>query len=80
MKTNRTNNIETVQVSFVKTIVGWFNVYLAGTERYVTMNPDEFKSLLPDITIRVRYGCGEIDRTCAQNYFGEKAVSQQVVA
>jgi hypothetical protein len=80
MKTNRTNDIETVQVSFVKTIVGWFNVYLAGTERFVTINPDEFKSLLPNTTSRVRYGCGEIDRTRAQRYFGEKAISQQVVA
>ncbi|WP_347320069.1 hypothetical protein [Rossellomorea sp. RS05] len=79
MKINRTNDIETVQVSFVKTIVGWFNVYLAGTERYVTLNPADFCKMFPNVSPRTRLGCKEIQRVEAESHFGADIFGDRVI-
>ncbi|AJE78168.1 MULTISPECIES: hypothetical protein [Bacillus] len=63
-----------MQVRYVRTIVGWFNVYPAGTDRYVNLKPEDFFTLLPQVSQLARSGCGEITATAALELFGEQEV------
>ncbi|MBK4202691.1 hypothetical protein EGI09_01830 [Bacillus subtilis] len=63
-----------MQVRYVRTIVGWFNVYAAGTDRYVNMKPEDFYALLPRVSRRAHSGCGEISLTAASELFGRQEV------
>ncbi|MEC1792186.1 hypothetical protein P9D84_12520 [Bacillus vallismortis] len=63
-----------MQVRYVRTIVGWFNVYAGGTDHYVIMKPEDFFTLLPQVSRRTRSGCGEISVTVASELFGRQVV------
>lgn len=56
-----------MQVRYARTIVGWFNVYPAGTDRYVNLKPEDFFALLPQVSQWVRYGVA-----AAFELFGEQ--------
>lgn len=49
-----------VQVYYRKTIVGWYNIYIAETERFVNIAPQQFNELFPQVSSKVQCGCGEI--------------------
>lgn len=61
--------INEVQVKYVRTILGYFNVYLVGTDKRVTLSPDQFFEIFPDISTNVKMGSVEIDRTFAKSLF-----------
>ncbi|MBD0405839.1 hypothetical protein ICW23_01575 [Bacillus sp. 1021] len=61
-----------MQVRYARTIVGWFNVYPAGIDRYVNLKPEDFFALLPQVSQWVRSGCGEISVAAAFELFGEQ--------
>ncbi|KXZ17729.1 hypothetical protein P4T89_08500 [Bacillus nakamurai] len=63
-----------MQVRYVRTIVGWFNVYPAGTDHYVNLKPEDFFTLLSQVSRQARSGCGEISVTMALELFGEQEV------
>lgn len=63
-----------MQVRYARTIVGWFNVYPAGTDRYVNLKPEDFFTLLPQVSQLARSGRGEITATAALELFGEQEV------
>ena len=62
-----------IQVSFVKTILNWYNISIAGTNHKVNISPEQFKDLLPEVSPRTKYGCGEIWDGEAEFYFGKAA-------
>ncbi|RFU71015.1 hypothetical protein D0469_03485 [Peribacillus saganii] len=68
----------TVQVRFVKTIVGWYNLYLSDAPEtsFVNLSPDKFSELLPGVSAKARYGCNELSAEMAVSLFGSLAVSQ----
>ncbi|MEK3893208.1 hypothetical protein MKZ04_12390 [Bacillus sp. FSL W7-1354] len=61
-----------MQIRYVRTVVGWFNVYISGTEQFVNLNPEEFAELLPQVSRRAFAGCAEIGVTAARELFGEE--------
>ncbi|MBY0144265.1 hypothetical protein [Neobacillus niacini] len=63
----------TVQIRYVKTIVGWFNLYVVNGDPNppVTISPAKMSELFPEISKKVRFGCGEINAFQASNLFGE---------
>lgn len=63
-----------MQVRYVRTIIGWFNVYAVGTDRYVNLEPQDFFTLLPQVSRRARSGCREISVTVASELFGRQEV------
>ncbi|MED1068568.1 hypothetical protein [Bacillus paralicheniformis] len=64
-----------MQIRYVRTVVGWFNVYISGTEQFVNLNPEEFAALLPQVSRRAFAGCAEIGVTAARELFGEEVRS-----
>ncbi|MCY7800872.1 hypothetical protein [Bacillus haynesii] len=64
-----------MQIRYVRTVVGWFNVYISGTEQFVNLNPEEFAELLPQVSRRAFAGCAEIGVTAARELFGEEVQS-----
>lgn len=67
-----------VQVRYVKTVVGWYNVYLADkpSVKPVTMSPEQFREILPEVSPKARFGCDEIDRKLAKSLFNSLRVSK----
>ncbi len=62
-----------MNVYYRRTIVGWWNVYPAGSDdQFVNLNPEEFFELLPQVSRRAFAGCAEIGITTARELFGEK--------
>jgi hypothetical protein len=54
-----------LQVIYKRTVVGWYNVYKAGTSHRINLSPQEFKKLLPDVSDKARYGTDVITATQA---------------
>ncbi|MGE6259222.1 hypothetical protein ACQKCU_15170 [Heyndrickxia sporothermodurans] len=48
-----------MQVTFVKTIVGWYNIYADG--EVININPTEFKAYFPHVSPKASMGCFEVD-------------------
>jgi hypothetical protein len=61
------------QIRFVRTIVGWFNVYLVDhpEQLRVTLSPDQFEALFPGVSNKAKYGCNQIDYDEVVKLFGE---------
>ena len=64
-----------MNVYYRRTVVGWFNVYISGTEQFVNLNPEEFTTLLPQVSRRAFAGCAEISVTAARELFGKEVRS-----
>nr|MDH3161765.1 hypothetical protein [Bacillus licheniformis] len=58
-----------------KTIVGWWNIYPAGSDEFINFNPEEFAALLPQVSRRAFAGRAEIGVTAARELFGEEVRS-----
>ncbi|NPC94025.1 hypothetical protein HOO54_17825 [Bacillus sp. WMMC1349] len=64
-----------MNVYYRKTVVGWFNVYRAGSDdQFVNLNPEEFQKLLPEVSRKAFYGCAEISEKTARKLFGSQEV------
>ncbi|MFC1287813.1 hypothetical protein [Bacillus paralicheniformis] len=62
-----------MNVFYRKTVVGWWNVYPAGSDdQFVNLNPEEFAAILPQVSRRAFAGCAEIGVTTAQELFGQE--------
>ncbi|USK70199.1 hypothetical protein [Peribacillus asahii] len=59
-----------IQISYTKTIVGWWNIRKAGEDSFVNLSPDEFEALGLGVSERARLGCGEISAEQATRLFG----------
>ncbi|EKN66052.1 hypothetical protein BABA_17452 [Neobacillus bataviensis LMG 21833] len=60
--------INPVQVKYVRTVVGWYNVYLAGEDKpFANLSPDQFFALFPQVSKKARYGCDVMDPDCAHS-------------
>ena len=66
-----------IQVSFVKTILNWYNISIAGTNHKVNISPQQFADLFPEVSPKAKYGAGEI-LDCEAEFYFSKAV--QVIA
>ncbi|MEC1560429.1 hypothetical protein [Bacillus haynesii] len=65
-----------MNVYYRKTVVGWWNIYPAGSDdQFVNINPEEFAALLPQVSRRAFAGCAEIGVTEARELFGEEVQS-----
>ncbi|KMM54609.1 hypothetical protein ACH95_19735 [Bacillus glycinifermentans] len=65
-----------MNVYYRKTVVGWWNIYPAGSDdQFVNLNPEEFAALLPQVSRRAIAGCAEIGVTAARELFGEEVQS-----
>jgi hypothetical protein len=62
-----------VQISYVKTIVGWFNLYIVNGDPRppFTVSPVKMSELFPEISKKAKFGCGEITAIQAAHLFGE---------
>ncbi|MEK5500770.1 hypothetical protein [Bacillus sp. FSL M8-0168] len=64
-----------MNVYFRKTVVGWWNVYPAGSDdQFVNLSPKEFFALLPQVFRRAFAGCAEISVTAVSELFGSQEV------
>lgn len=70
--------INPVQVRYVKTVVGWYNLYLVDYPHVkpVNLSPAQFADIFPEVSPKTRLGCDEIDRTYAKSLFGSLLVSK----
>ncbi|NWQ40377.1 hypothetical protein MLOOGBEN_06650 [Bacillus sp. EB106-08-02-XG196] len=61
-----------IQIRYVKTIVGWFNLYVANGDPKppVTISPAKMSELFPEISKKAKFGCGEISAIQAAILFG----------
>lgn len=50
-----------MQIKYVKTIVGWYNIYNVQTGEVINVNPERFAELCPTVSRKSRLGCLEID-------------------
>ena len=66
------SRVET-QVRFVRTIVGWFNVYDVATGEMVTMAPEAFEAVFGTKGRNVKSGCDSILPQVADRIFGREA-------
>lgn len=64
-----------MQIKVVKTIVGWFNVYLANdpVRPPVTLSPDKLSGLIPSLSPQVKVACMEVNSEVAAELFGRAA-------
>ncbi|WP_019241338.1 MULTISPECIES: hypothetical protein [Bacillus] len=62
-----------VQVKFVKTIVGWFNVYHIASGKVVNLSPEIFGKYFGGVDKRVKMGCAELSEKDAVKLFGKIA-------
>lgn len=58
-----------MQIKYVVTIVGWYNVYNIKTGAVINMNPEQFAELCPDVSRKSRLGCLEISISKAEKLF-----------
>lgn len=62
-----------MNVYYRKTVVGWWNVYPAGSDdQFINLTPEEFFGLLPQVSRRAFAGCAEIGVTAARELFGKE--------
>ncbi|MFF5400951.1 hypothetical protein ACFY5J_27115 [Peribacillus butanolivorans] len=72
------SDIKTVSVIGKKTIVGYWNLYIEGTTRFVTLSPKEIMQYIPDLGAKQRY-CYEDILDCEIEYlFGN--LPKEVIA
>ncbi|AMR09487.1 hypothetical protein NSQ93_23000 [Bacillus sp. FSL W8-0445] len=65
-----------MNVYYRRTVVGWWNVYPAGSDdQFANLNPEEFTALLPQVSRRAFAGCAEISLTAARELFGKEVRS-----
>ncbi|MFW2107727.1 hypothetical protein ACTXHP_01685 [Bacillus stercoris] len=65
-----------MNVYYRKTVVGWWNIYPAGAaEQFINLSPEEFFTLLPQVSRKAFAGCAEIKPEVAQELFGEEVRS-----
>lgn len=78
MQTIAAINIPTdvTQVKFNKTILGFFNIRIAGgnDNTFVNLSPVEFRELFPNVSNKAKYGCGSISTEKARELFNSKKV------
>lgn len=67
---NADGSVVEVQVRFVRTVVGWFNVYNVSTGAMVNMCPDRFESLIGKVDKHTSKGCQGISLNVAAEVFG----------
>ena len=58
-----------MQIKYVKTIVGWYNIYNVKTGEVVNMNPEQFSALCPSVSRKARLGCIEIKLSQGEELF-----------
>ncbi|MGQ8920975.1 hypothetical protein ACUUYQ_03725 [Bacillus halotolerans] len=62
-----------MNVYYRKTVVGWWNIYPAGSgAQFVNLSPEQFFTLLPQVSRKAFAGCAEIKPGLAQELFGEE--------
>ncbi|MFE4812784.1 hypothetical protein ACFQ9Y_16845 [Peribacillus simplex] len=54
------SDIKTVSINGKKTVVGYWNLYIEGTKRFVTLSSEEIKQYIPDLGVKQRYCYGEL--------------------
>jgi hypothetical protein len=61
-----------MQIRYVKTIVGWFNLYVVNGDPRppFTVSPDKMSELFPEISKKAKFGCGQISADKAVQLFG----------
>lgn len=64
-----------MQIKVVKTIVGWFNVYLVHdpVRPPVTLSPEKLSGFIPSLSPRVKVACLEVNSEVAAELFGRVA-------
>jgi hypothetical protein len=74
----------TVQIRYVKTIVGWFNLYVVNGDPNppmpVTVSPEKMEQLLPEISKKTKFGCGEITAVQAEALFVGDSLKEARIA
>ncbi|MEC0311840.1 hypothetical protein P8797_01475 [Bacillus subtilis] len=59
-----------MNVYYKKTVVGWWNIYPAGSDaQFVNLSPEEFFTLLPQVSRKAFAGCAEICTTGSSGAF-----------
>lgn len=46
-----------MQIKYVKTVVGWYNVYINNELNAFNMPPDKFFEIFPQVSRRAALGC-----------------------
>ncbi|MFJ7855275.1 hypothetical protein ACIQX3_21290 [Peribacillus frigoritolerans] len=69
---NRINGSElnAVSVNGKKTVAGYWNLYIEGTERFVNLSPEAIKQYIPDLSAKRRYCYGELLGVEIEGLFG----------
>lgn len=67
--------INPVQVRYVKTVLDWYNLYLVDYPHVkpVNLSPAQFAEIFPEVSLKARLGCDELDRTYAKSLFASFA-------
>jgi hypothetical protein len=62
-----------IQIRYVKTVVGWWNLYLVNCDPQppVPVPPAKMSELIGDISPKVKFGCGQISVAQAEKLFGD---------
>jgi hypothetical protein len=62
-----------IQIRYVKTIVGYFNLYMVNGDPQppVTVPPAKMSELFPEISKKAKFGCGEICAIQVAQLFGQ---------
>lgn len=58
-----------MQIKYVKTIVGWYNIYKIETGEVINLNPEQFAAVCPNVSHKSRLGCLEISLPQANKLF-----------
>lgn len=70
---------KTIRVNGKKTIVGHWNIYIAGTNHFVTLSPEEIKQYIPNLGARQKY-CYEDLLDCEIEYLFGKVIAEVAIA
>jgi hypothetical protein len=64
-----------IQIKYVKTILGYFNLYLVNDDPTppvpVTISPIKMSELFADVSPKAKLGCRELDFSQAVQLFGD---------
>lgn len=50
-----------MQIKYVKTVVGWYNVYVNGNQLALNVAPELFRSLFPQVDKNTALGCLNVE-------------------
>lgn len=73
------SNAKTVAVNGKKTIVGHWNLYVTGTNHFVTLSPEEIKLYIPNLGAKQKY-CYENLLDCEIEYLFGKIPAEVAIA